>query len=154
MTASVLNALGGVLIFVIGQIILKLIIEPVQELKKILGDTDHILLIHQAKLTNAVSDEKIVTELKLKSSEIISKSDVVPCYAFIHILFGLPSRKNILEASKNLNQLSYGMRKEAKQFQESASYNARRKDFAIENTEAVEEIGRLLQIKTTYQDFK
>lgn len=150
MTTFILTVSGGVLIFVIGQIILKLIIEPVQELKGVLRNTSHTLLLHQAKLTNVTSDKEVATELRLRSSEIISKSHIVPCYAFIHRLFGLPSRNNICEASKKLNQLSYGMLEEAKQFQESTSYNAEKTDFAIENTKAIEEIGQHLQIKTTY----
>jgi hypothetical protein len=151
MTMVIQTVLGGVLVFVIGQIVLKLIIEPVQELKRSLGSTCHSLLLHQAKLTNAASDRDIAGEMKLKSAEILSKSQAVLWYSLVRIVFGLPSEVRLLKASHQLNRLYYGMIEESKKFEDSAYYNGKKTDFALENTRAVQEVGRLLGLKTTYQ---
>jgi hypothetical protein len=152
MTTFVLTVLGGVLIFVVGQIVLKLVIEPAQELKRSLGSTSHALLLHQAKLTNASSDKEIAAEMKSLSAEIVSKSHAVLWYAFVRIVFGLPSKKNILMASRQLNSISYGVLEESKKFEDSSNFNAKKTDFALENTTAIVEVGRLLGLKTTYRD--
>jgi hypothetical protein len=152
MTTFVLTLLGGIVIFVVGQIILKLIIEPTQELKKSLAGTSHAMLLHQAKLTNATPDKEIAAEMKSMSVEFVSKSHTVLWYPFVRIVFGLPSRKNILGASRQLNLISYGMLEESKKFEESMAWNAKRTDFAMENAKAIREVGRRLGLKTTYGD--
>jgi hypothetical protein len=150
METFVLTVLGGVFIFVLGQIVLKLVIDPAQELKRTLGGTSHSLLLHQAQLTNASFDKDIAAEIKLKSAEIVSKSHTVLWYALVRIVFGLPSKKNILSVSRQLNLISYGMLAETKKFEDSPGCNATKTDFALENARAIREAGRLLGLKTTY----
>jgi len=50
MTTFVLTVLGGVLIFILGQILLKMVIEPVQKLKKSLGTVSNTLLLHPSEI--------------------------------------------------------------------------------------------------------
>lgn len=152
METFVLTVIAGVLIFVLGQIVLKLIIEPAQELKRTLADTSHVLLLHQANLTNASFDKEVSAEVKLKSAEIVSKSHALLWYPVTRVLFGLPSKAHILSASRQLNLISYGMLVESKQFEDSPAYNAPKTDFARENALAIREVGRLLGVKTRYGD--
>ena len=74
---------NGVLIFVAGQYILRLIIEPAQELKKTLGSISYIMLLKQAELTNANFNKEIAIEIKTKSAEIVSKSNMIICYNLV-----------------------------------------------------------------------
>jgi len=141
------TVIGGILVFVLGQMILTLIIIPSQELKKSLAGLSHSLLLYQGKLTNASYDKEISSEMKLKSAEIVSKTHVVLWYSMVRLIFGLPSRKNILSASRQLNLISYGMLTENSDG--SLSSNV---DYSLEITKAIKEIGRLLSIKTNYSN--
>ena len=152
MTNFILTVLGGVLIFVVGQILLKLVIEPAQELKKSLGAVSNILLLHQAQLINAAFNREIAFEIKSKSVEILSKSSVVLGYRLIRKILGLPSKSNILLACRELNHVSYGMREESKAYEDSSAYNAKKTDFAMENTKAIIKVGKLLELHTTYHE--
>ena len=53
-------------------------------------------------------------------------------------------------ASRELNQISYGMREESKAYEDSPDYNAEKSNFAMENTKAIIEVGKLLNLQTTY----
>ena len=150
MATFLLTILGGVSIFIVGQILMKLIIEPAQELKKSLGTVSNTLLLHQAQLTNAAFNKEIAFQIKSISAEILSKSGVLLGYDFVHKLFDLPSKANILMASRELNQISYGMREESKAYEDSPDYNAEKSNFAMENTKAIIEVGKLLNLQTTY----
>jgi hypothetical protein len=86
MLTFVLTILGGVFTFTLGQVFLKLVIEPTQEFKKVLGKTSHTLLLHQAKLTKASSDENIASEIKLRSAEIASQIDTISWYCLAKFL--------------------------------------------------------------------
>ena len=147
-TTFVLTVLGGVSVFLVGQIALKMILEPCQEMKRILGNTSHLLLYHQAKITNASANNDIATELKLKSAQIVSQTDVILLYSFVRFFFWLPSKRNVLKASHELNLLSHGMHS-VTQPDESL-----RVDVARDNAIAVREIGKLLDIRTTYGNTK
>jgi len=101
-------------------------------------------------LTNATFNREIAFEIKSKSAEILSKSGVVLGYGFVHKIFGLPSMSSIRKASRELNGISYGMREESKAFEDSPTYKAEKTNFAMENTKAIKEVGKLLNIQTTY----
>lgn len=144
------TVLAGVFVFVLGQIFLKLIIEPAQELKRTLGAVSHILLVHQAKLTNATSDRGIADEVRAKSAEIVSKHHTILWYPLTRLLFGLPSKQALLSASMELNSIHYGMLPESKEYESSVAFNGKKTDFALQNVGAMSEVARLLRIKTSY----
>jgi len=150
MSTFIFTVLGGVIIFVVGQFVLKLVIEPAQELKKSLGSISYILLLHQNNLVNATFNKEIAAEIKSKSAEIVSKSSVVIGDGLALKIFGLPSKSNILLASRELNTIYYGMLEESKAFEDSQDYNAKKTDFAVENSKAIMEIGKLLQLQTSF----
>ncbi|MFA5835241.1 MAG: hypothetical protein WDA22_17310 [Bacteroidota bacterium] len=145
MDTLIFTVLGGILVYVIGQIILTRIIIPSQELKKTLSGISNVLLLHQAKLANASFDKEISSEIKSKSAEVVSKTHVILWFAVVRLVFGLPSLKNIMSASRQLNLLSYNMLIENNVDQRSS-----RSDFAFENINVMRDIGRLLSIKTSY----
>lgn len=146
MMTFVLTVISGTLIFVVGQIFLKLVIEPALELRKTLGDVSKTLLIHQARLTNANPDNDIASTLISDSAELLSRSDVVLCYAFAEKIFNLPSKSEILLASRELNGMSYTMRKD------NPDNITKKTKFAEDNTTAIKNVGELLKLQTTYEN--
>jgi len=106
-----LDIVSAVSIFVIGQFILKSIIEPIQELKKeiavILGD-----VVFYANLSSnpGVSDKEVIDNasmiLRKHGREIISKSAIIPFYNIWYYLRLLPSYEDINKVSNNLIALS------------------------------------------------
>ncbi|MEI6746708.1 MAG: hypothetical protein WCL34_12170 [Methylococcaceae bacterium] len=100
-----LTIFGGFLTFALGQVFLKLVIEPTQEFKKTLGRTSHTLLVHQIKLTNTIADENVALEIKLRSAEIASQIDVILWYPLMQKLFSLPNKSDAKKASRCLNML-------------------------------------------------
>ena len=84
---------------------LKLAIEPTQELKKIIGKISHTLLVHEIKITNAIADEKIALEIKQRSAEIASQIDIILWYPLMAKIFFLPKKSDIEKATKCLNML-------------------------------------------------
>lgn len=103
--------LTGVLVYVLGQLILKLLIEPVQELKREISKIVYDLIFHSNKLTNpAARDSPEMIEackiMRQHSSLLHSATHLVPLYRYTHIFFGLPSRKQIKSATGGLFFLS------------------------------------------------
>jgi len=112
--------LTGVLTYIGGQLILKMILEPVQEMRKTIGNISHSL-IHYANIIHnpgALSKDAIHNasdHLRSLSSEIQSHLYLVPLYNATAKVFRLPSREKVLEAAGALMGLSNSV------FRESAS---------------------------------
>ena len=146
-----LTILSAVLIFSLTQILLKLVIEPSQQLKISIALAGNTLLRHQAELTNAACDTEIANKLKDHAAEILSKSSIISWYWLARLLFGIPSKENIMLSAKSFNWLSYSMKESAREFESSISYNAKKTDFPLENSKSISDIGKYLGVKTTYQ---
>jgi hypothetical protein len=120
--------LTGVLTYTGGQLILKMILEPVQDMRKTIGNISHSL-IHYA---NVISNPGIPPEEKVRdtsnhirslSSEIQSHLYLVPIYDVTAAIFRLPKKNKILEASKSLLGLSNSLFRETEKVYE---HNAKR----------------------------
>ena len=102
-----LTVISGVLTYVVGQLVLKLMIEPVQEMKKTIGQISHSLIEHANVIQNpgVPSEEKIKEtsqHLRKLSSQIQTHLYLVPLYGLTAWVFRLPSRAQVLEASQCL----------------------------------------------------
>lgn len=106
-----LTVISGVLTYVVGQLVLKLMIEPVQEMKKTIGQISHSLIEH----ANVIQNPGVPSEEKIKetsqhfrklSSQIQTHIYLVPLYGLTAWVFRLPSRAQVLVASENLMGLS------------------------------------------------
>lgn len=105
------TVLSGVLTYIIGQLILKLVIEPVQDLKKTIGQISHALVERANIISNpGVPSREVMdvtsAELRKLSSQLHAHIYLVPCYAHIAKLFRLPTKERILTASGALIGLS------------------------------------------------
>jgi hypothetical protein len=106
--------------------------------------------LHQAHLKNAISNNEISIEIKNKSAEIISKANTILMYNLVRFVFHLPSKENIYKASRELNLISYSITQASKDFGNSSTCNAPKANFALQNSNILDKIGRLLFIKTNY----
>ncbi len=101
------TVISGVLVFVIGEAILKFVVEPVNALKKTIAAVAHARIQHGPDIHNpdVVSPERrqqAFALLRSISAQIYSDVRLIPCYGFTRILFGLPNRDQIHKAAKDL----------------------------------------------------
>jgi len=105
------TVLSGVLTYVAGQLILKLVIEPVQDLKKTIGQISHVLIERANVISNpGVPTSEVMdatsSELRRLSSQLHAHLYLVPAYDKTARVFRLPTRDRILTAASNLIGLS------------------------------------------------
>lgn len=102
-----LTILAGAGTFVLGQIIMKLVIDPVQSFKSTIADISNALILHSNIYANPkpAGDEpqsKMSQEMRILSSKLQSNMHLVPNYKLTARIFGLPTIENVVSASKNL----------------------------------------------------
>lgn len=137
----------GVLVFLVGQILLKCVIEPVQALRATIAKVSNLFLLYQAKLTNASCEDAIAEDIKRLSADIISDSYHILWFPVSRLAFGLPSRIALLNAAKELNLIHYGMLRAARQ--SDVGYGSD-PGTAMRNIKAMARIGKLLGVMTDY----
>jgi hypothetical protein len=106
-----ITVLSGVLTYVAGQIVVKLVIEPVQDTRRTIGQISHALIERANVISNpGVPTEEIIWEtaqhLRRLSSQLQSHLYLVPAYTTTAKVFRLPTKDNLLLASKCLIGLS------------------------------------------------
>ncbi len=106
-----LTAAFGVAIFVVGQIVQRLLIEPVQELKRTLGRIAHAIAFHGCTSYAFVDDagehhdphiQEVDASLRGLAAELRANRAVIPAYRVVAYLFRLPSQDGINRASRAL----------------------------------------------------
>jgi len=134
--------LVAVLVFAASQYLLKLVIEPVQQHRRVVGSIASYLLRNQAKITNARPDSDLSSEAHRMAAELWSSASVVFGYEFVRLLrvFSLQSRSALLKASRELNGIAAQLNPDNPQ-----------KGDAVECTRAVGRIGKLLDVPTSYE---
>ncbi|MEO9523776.1 MULTISPECIES: hypothetical protein [Marinobacter] len=108
-----LTILAGVVTFVCGQMAIKLLIDPVQSFKKTVAEIAYKLILHANRYVNprSLDDEaqaEMCSDFRNLSSQLMSAHQLIPGYKFSAKLFGLPSEKDVVKASKNLIALHNG----------------------------------------------
>ncbi|HCH5920277.1 TPA: hypothetical protein NK048_004818 [Vibrio parahaemolyticus] len=107
-----LTVLSGFLVFVLGQFVLKLVLEPIVSFKEALGSLSAFCLKNRAKITNANASLNEKSELRQIISTILSKKEAIPCYSKVARILRLPSEIDLLKACQNLNFVAYEMCKD------------------------------------------
>ncbi|TKB90742.1 MAG: hypothetical protein E8D40_13500 [Nitrospira sp.] len=108
------TVLSGVITFVVGQLAVKLILDPVQDLKKTIGQISHTLVDRANVIANpdvSTKEEKNETSVLLRklSAHLHAHLYLVPWYVTTCRIFRIPSKEKLLSASKNLIGLSNGI---------------------------------------------
>lgn len=84
---SCLTILGGVVIYALGQIISKFIIEPIHEQKRIISEINDILIFYANKFfiykeRNTEADE-IIDKIRSLSTKLRAKTELIPFYGYL-----------------------------------------------------------------------
>lgn len=97
----------GVTVYILGQIILKMFIDPVAELKKTISQVQYNLvkfshILFNSEVFEQDKVEEIFLELRSLSAHLLAKTSIIPWYDYTCSIFGLPKIDNIRKASTNL----------------------------------------------------
>lgn len=104
----------GVFVFVLGQIILKSLIEPIQKLREVISEVifylanDHSI-IHGASVLEKEEVLSAGKNLKRLGAKLISSQNLIPFYGKIQNICGLPGPDRIALAAKRLSLISNSM---------------------------------------------
>jgi hypothetical protein len=106
-----LTIITGVTVFVGGQIVLKWLIEPIQELRKIIAEVlfylanDHNI-IHNANMIDKEDALSTCKNLRRLGANLLSIQQLIPIYEVSYRVFHLPKQEDIEHASKRLSLMS------------------------------------------------
>jgi hypothetical protein len=116
--------LAGVIIYVAGQIIIKIVIDPVQELKRVISDIAFKLIYYshvyritpsgeedasEQKAQRSIDPEKLeqaADEYRKLASMLNSGYRLVPFYTIAKLMFFLPREAEIIAARNELLEMS------------------------------------------------
>lgn len=99
--------------FVLGQIFLKLIIDPVQAFKEVIAEIAHKLILYANIYANPKpfgdkAQAEMSDDFRRLSSTLQANMHLIPFYRATKFLFGLPSQEKVIVASQNLIGLHNG----------------------------------------------
>ncbi len=121
-----LTIFAGVITFVIGQVIVKLVIDPVQDMKSTIGQISHTLVLYANVISNpGVTKQELMDEashaLRNLSSRLRAHLSLIPKYKITSKVFGLPSFSRVRTASTALIGLSNSVYRETERvFEQNA----------------------------------
>ena len=114
--------MAGIIIYVLGEIIVKIVIDPVQELKRVIADIafklihySHVYKLSASDKSVAATEEKKIDQEKLENaaeeyrklaSMLNAGYHLVPFYSFTRFVFGLPREADVLGARNSLLEIS------------------------------------------------
>ena len=139
----------GVATFAISQYILKLIIEPITNLKKTICGISHTLLLYREEITNAIRNESLSDKISTLSASLRSGIHLIPFYSTLEKsrIFHLPNKENITTACQQLNLLFYATR-----LKHDDAF--KRGDIVNRNLNCLDQLSKLLNIEVTYTEDK
>ncbi len=110
---SSLTISGGIIVYALGQVISKFIIEPTHEMYKVIGSVRYNLAYHAATISTPLfrtpeKSDRAFEDILKNSCELIEKVNSIPFYkAISFISMGkLPRKENVKLAAKRLRGLS------------------------------------------------
>ena len=118
MLKAALTVAGGVLIFVVGQMVQRLLIEPIHEQRKTIGEIAYALLMYgnvgqvaeiQAKgipVVEPTPPPEVVKTVRALAARLQQSRHVIPMYRLLAFVRAVPSSTDLLEAIKWLTAWS------------------------------------------------
>ena len=96
--------IGGVVVLVMGQVVTRLFIEPIYELKRTVGNIAHALIFHAPNY----GKQEVRDFFRQKASDLLARACGVPFYPVVwFVSVGMiPSKRSILKAHRALISLS------------------------------------------------
>lgn len=101
---------AGVTIFVFGQIVLKLLIEPIQKLRETIAEVAFHLanddaVVHGAGIVKEERCEVVSENFRRLGARLISSQHLVPFYGHLRKVFSLPEQANVEKAAERLSTI-------------------------------------------------
>ncbi len=114
LTTSGLTICGGVLVLVIGQIVMKLFLEPLFAVRSLIGEINDNLVFYAHVYANPGEDSTELRQeaknvLRQKASLLRARAHSLPLYGLFAFLRLVPVQKDISRASGELIGLSNGI---------------------------------------------
>src|SRR3990170_6575719 len=112
----VLTILGGILIFLIGQIALRVCVEPLQQLRSAIADVIFVLFYYAPIYTNPAKDrpkemnDRAEDVLREKAGILFSRAQAIACYRMFATVKLIPTYNNVEEAVRDLTLISNNIR--------------------------------------------
>lgn len=110
---SAVTILGGLFLYVIGQLLSKFFIEPAHELKKAIGEVRYNLAFHAPIIHTPASrkperSQKAYEALMKSSCDLLAQVSAIPFYSRLSGLSRgfLPSKQAIVDSAKHLRGLT------------------------------------------------
>lgn len=115
---AVVTAGFGVVVFVLGQLLQRLFIEPIQEFVKTKGKVASALTRHFSIGGSFCNDEgdvirddpevlrNVSSELRTFAADLRAWQAIIPCYSIVAFILRLPSKNSLKEATIALHQWS------------------------------------------------
>jgi hypothetical protein len=105
-----LTVLSGVITFVLGQLIIKLLVDPVHDFRRTVADIALALIEYANVYVNpgvagSEVERKVSEELRRLSSRLNAQMYLIPCYPITAKIFGLPSREKVVDTASNLGSI-------------------------------------------------
>lgn len=105
------TVLAGVFVFVMGQIIVQVWLDPLQKLKAAIVDVSEVLAKHEGaiiSLSTAPPEARrvISQDMALMSVRLSGRRELIPLYESAKLIYALPSQTKIHEAIGSLNAIS------------------------------------------------
>lgn len=102
-----LTVLTGVLVFVLGQFVIKFFIEPIQAQAQLLGEIAHSVTFYaNVEGNSGLSDKEYVKEvsqtLRKQASQLRATAWTIRLYWLWQLLRIIPKKKNVIKASEQL----------------------------------------------------
>jgi hypothetical protein len=116
MSPVFLTVMSGTAVFVLGQILQKFFIEPIQELHKLRGEIADGLIFYANVYSNPRNPQDLSNEydraqaaMRQLASRLLARTHAIPWYSLWDRLRFVPKRKNVAQASSFLIGLSNGV---------------------------------------------
>lgn len=108
---SAFTIFGGIVIFVIGQLSLKFVIEPIFEFRRVLREIQFALIYHAKALHTPVEGDEercyeAATVIRRLAADLCAKVQSIPFYGRLFKACGLPDRSSCQKAASRLIGLS------------------------------------------------
>ena len=106
--------LTGVIVFVGGQTILKMVIEPIQKLRETIAEiafilTNNHVVYHNSDFLDKQQVDDAYENVREMGGRLVANQTLVPFYGKLHKLFSLPSKEEVKKASERLYGISLQM---------------------------------------------
>ena len=109
--ASLLTAVvTGLVIFIGSQYLLKLVLEPVVELRRTIGKIGNVLSVYHYVITvperHEIRRKEVTEKIEQLSGSLFETVLAIPAYHYIHCIFSLPSKNDVLDVADKLQSIS------------------------------------------------